>query len=212
MNQKFIVLGAGGHAKVLIDTLQASGTTVHAILDNDSARHGTKLLDVPVLGSDDLLSQFAPSDVALVNGVGSVDLPERRIALYLKLKQAGYRFASVLHPSAVVSRHARLGEGVQVLAGAVIQADASIGANSLINTGARVDHDCVIDEHVHIAPGAVLSGGVAVGTRSHIGVGATVIQRVCIGKCCLIAAGAVVVSDVADDCRMAGVPAKVLKK
>jgi UDP-perosamine 4-acetyltransferase len=94
----------------------------------------------------------------------------------------------------------------------VIQADASIGANSLINTGARVDHDCVIDEHVHIAPGAVLSGGVAVGTRSHIGVGATVIQRVCIGKCCLIAAGAVVVSDVADDCRMAGVPAKVLKK
>ncbi|WP_306534960.1 acetyltransferase [Geobacter sp.] len=210
MSLPVIILGAGGHAKVLIDTLLASSTVIAGIVDPALSMHGTEILGVPVLGGDDVVNEFPPSEVQLVNGLGSVGLPVKRQQLFDRFKGMGYNFATVVHPSAVLALDVVLGEGAHVMAGAVIQPGCRIGGNSIINTHASVDHDCIIGDNVHIAPGVTLSGGVTVGDGTHVGTGATMIHGVTIGEQCLVAAGAVVVSNVDRKTTVKGVPAKVL--
>ena len=205
----FIIVGAGGHAKVLADALLTTGATLKGFTDADPSRWPQQLLDLPVLGNDDfLLKTFSPQSVMLVNGIGSVASTRKRREVFDNFKQRGYNFATVQHPHSMVSRHARLGEGVQVLAGAVIQVSSVIGDNCIINSNASVDHDCEIGAHVHIAPGVTLSGGVKIGSGSHIGTGAIVIQGIRIGAACVIGAGAVVTRDVQDGVTAIGIPAR----
>lgn len=209
MSLPVIILGAGGHSKVLIEALLVSSAVITGIVDPNQILVGANILGVPVLGGDDIVvDEFAPSQIQLVNGLGSVGLPIIRQQLYNKFKGLGYYFATVVHPSAVVASDVVLGEGAQVMAGAVIQPGCSIGINSIINTRASVDHDCIIGDHVHISPGVTLSGGVAVGACSHIGTGATVIQGISISNGCLVAAGAVVTKDISDGAKVRGVPAR----
>lgn len=211
MTLPVIVLGSGGHAKVLLDALRTGAASVIGLTDSDPALAGSTVLGVKILGTDDALRQFPPSAVVLVNGIGSIGPTDSRRALFEKYKRLGYTFASVIHPAAVVAPSAQLGEGVQVMAGGIVQPDCSIGDDSIVNTGASVDHDCRIGAHVHIAPGATLSGTVEVGDNVHIGTGSTVMQGVRIGAESVIGAGAVVIDDVAPRTRVAGVPAKELR-
>jgi len=208
-NNVIIILGAGGHAKVLIDALLlASSVVITGVVDPDLTLTGTEILGVPVLGGDDVVNEFQPSEVQLINGLGSVGLPVNRQKIFVRFKDMGCTFVSVIHPSAVVASDVVFGEGVQVMAGAVIQPGCRIGINSIINTHASVDHDCNIGDHVHISPGVTLSGGVTVGACSHIGTGATVIQGISIGNGCLIAAGAVVTKNIDNEVKVRGVPAR----
>lgn len=195
-----IVIGAGGHALVLLDALVESGRKVLGLVDNEASLQGGTLLGFRVLGGDDALGRYDRTSVELVNAIGSASVRrlERRRRVYETFVGQGHAFASVVHPSAVVSRHAVLARGAQVMAGAVVQAQASIGENSIVNTHASIDHGCRIGAHVHIAPGATLSGDVTVGDETHIGVGATVVQRVRIGTRCQLDAGAVAKSNLAD--------------
>lgn len=208
MSLPLIILGAGGHAKVLIDALLASSAVIAGIVDPDLSLSGATISGVPVLGGDEVVNEFPPTLIRLVNGLGSVGLPIKRQQLYEKFKGLGYSFASVVHPSAVIASDVILGEGAQVMAGAVIQPGSRIGINSIINTRTSVDHDCTIGGHIHIAPGVTLSGMVTVGKLTHIGTGATVIQGITIGCGCLIAAGAVVTKDIVDGARVQGIPAR----
>lgn len=208
MNRPVIILGGGGHAKVLVDALFKSGIPVSGILDPDTSLHGTGLLGVPILGGDELLSDFPPQQYDLVNGVGSIRQPRARQAIFRKLKESGYRFATVIHPAATIGSDVKLEEGVQIMAGAVLQPGCHVGCNTIINTRSSLDHDCSIGNHCHIAPGVTLSGGVRTGSGVHIGTGATVIQGITIGDNCLIAAGAVVVADIAEGRQVRGVPAQ----
>lgn len=212
MSLPVIILGAGGHAKVLIDALQASSAVIAGIVDADSSLRGKSVLGVPILGGDDVISEFQSSMVQVVNGLGSTGLPVKRQQIFAKFSGMGFTFTTVVHPSAIVAPDAVLGEGAQVMAGAVIQPGSRIGTNSIINTRASVDHDCLIGDHSHIAPGVTLSGGVKVGICCHIGTGATVIQGVAIGEQCLVAAGAVVVSNVTENTTVIGIPARVVPK
>lgn len=207
-----ILVGAGGHALVLLDALALSHTAVLGLVDTDPALAGRQVLGFAILGGDEVLRGYAPGTVRLVNAIGSVGSMKLRRLVYGSLRGAGHSFASVLHPSATVSRHAVVAFGIQVMAGAVVQACASIGENTIVNTGATVDHDCRIGAHVHLAPGVTLSGNVQVGDETHVGPGATVIQGVRIGTRCNVAAGAVVLSDVADGTTVAGVPARETRK
>lgn len=211
MTMSVLVLGAGGHAKVLIEALLHSGAMIAGITDPNTALKGSELLGVPVIGSDDAVDAFPPSEILLANGLGSVGLPTGRIQLFDRFRKRGYGFATIIHPSAVVASDAEMGEGVQIMAGSVIQPGCRIGCNAIVNTRASVDHDCKIGNHAHIAPGVTLSGGVIVGEAAHIGTGATVIQGIGIGSYSLIGAGSVVIEDIRERVSAVGVPARVIK-
>lgn len=206
-----LVLGAGGHARVLIDALQLNGYNIMGLVDNDVDKTGGSILGIPVIGSDAIIYNYPAVEVQLVNGLGSINSTVMRERLFRTFKTRGYQFISIIHPSATVARNVQLHEGIQVMAGAVIQTDSYIGENSVINTKVSIDHECMIGSHVHIAPGATLSGGVQVKDGVHIGTGATIIQGVKIGQGSLIAAGAVVVRDVPPGVTVMGVPGKVVQ-
>lgn len=203
-----LILGAGGHARVLIDALQLTGTNIIGALEPDESLWGKSILGVPILGSDDEILSFAAHEVNLVNALGSVSSTKARQRLFELWVSRGYTFASVIHPTAVISRHASLAQGVQVMASAVIQAGVRVKENTIINTAAVVEHDCELCAHVHIAPRACLAGGVKVGQGSHVGLGASILQNLSLGDDCLIAAGAVVVNLVQRKGKVKGVPAK----
>jgi sugar O-acyltransferase (sialic acid O-acetyltransferase NeuD family) len=206
-----VIIGAGGHARVLLDMLSLLKIPVAGMTDVAASLAGREIFGVRVLGDDEALQRFPCGTTRLVNGLGSVKTMDARRAAFARLRARGYGFLTLAHPSAVVSARAVLGEGVQALARSVVQCGARIGANSILNTGAQVDHDCVVGDHVHLAPGVTLSGDVHIGDGSHVGTGAVVVQGVRIGAGCLVAAGAVVISDVPDGARVGGVPAKALR-
>jgi UDP-perosamine 4-acetyltransferase len=184
-----VILGAGGHARVVIDVLLLRGVRVACLADRNAALAGSAVRGVRVVAEDGFTAQHGPKAVRLANGVASTQTTAARRDLYLRYKQQGYAFATLVHPSAVVAGDVVLGDGVQVMAGAVVQPGVALGENALVNTRASVDHDCRIAEHAHIAPGAVLCGAVRVGAGAHVGAGALVIQNVSIGAGALIAAG-----------------------
>jgi sugar O-acyltransferase, sialic acid O-acetyltransferase NeuD family len=205
-----MMLGGGGHARVLIEALLRSGASIAAVVESDPATVGGLVRSIPVIAEDDFLGRFSPDQVLLVNGIGSIKKTETRQRVFDRFKGLGYDFHSVIDPSAVVASDALLGEGAQLIAGSIIQPGSRLGSNVIVNTGGRVDHDCDIGDHVHIAPGVTLSGGVRIGAGSHIGTGSTIIQGITIGAHTIIGAGAVVVRDVKDGETVVGIPAKVI--
>lgn len=212
MSLPVIILGGGGHAKVLIEALRASGVTILGITDADTAKRNTSVMGIRILGDDAEVEHHAPESVLLVNGLGSIERPTARAAIFDAFVARGYSFATVVHPSAVVASDVRMDQGVQIMAGAVIQPGCTIGANTIVNTNVTVDHDCNLAGHVHLAPGTVLSGGVTVGEATHVGAGTTVIQGVRLGARVLIGAGSLVTQDIPDGVTAYGTPAKVVKK
>lgn len=200
-----VVIGAGGHARVVVDALQCAGLEVEGVIGLEPVGD---VLGVRYLGTDDAVLARNPQSVMLANGVGSIDAKGTRAAVFDRFAALGYEFVRVIHPSAVVARSAQLGEGAQVMAGAVIQPGARLGKNVLVNTRASVDHDCVIGDDVHIAPGATLSGGVIVEAGAHVGAGAVVLQGRRVGVRAVVGAGATVHRDVRAGVIVVGVPAK----
>lgn len=201
-----IVIGGGGHAKVLVSTLLLCRRTILGFVDLDPA--APPLLGSKCCGTDAEVLLHAPGEIWLVNGVGSIGSTVRRQEVYDRFTREGYRFAEVIHPSAVIAPQAQIEAGVQIMAGAVVQPGSSVGANAIVNTGAIVDHDCMLGAHTHIGPRAVLSGGVRVEAGAHIGTGACVIQGISIGAASVVGAGAVVIKDVPSGITVVGVPAK----
>ena len=196
LGKPIVILGGGGHARVVIDALRCAGHVIAGVIDPNPDVAQTLPDDITWLGKD--LSQARPGEVQVAIGVGSVDVGTKnpRPALFAEAKAGGYEILSFRHPSAIVAGNVALGEGAQIMAGAILQPGVRLGVNCIVNSGASLDHDCWIGDHVHIAPGAVLSGAVAVGDGCHIGTGAIVIQNIRIGAEAMIAAGAVVTRDV----------------
>jgi len=208
VNKPIIIVGAGGHAKVVADALLSCGCTVLGLTDPDPALQGLAVLGLPVLGDDGALAGYPPATIELVLGVGTVRVSPHRRRIFERFKMAGYSFATVVHPGAVIGREVTLGEGCQVMAGAIIQTGSQLGSNTLVNTSASIDHDCRIADHVQIGPGAVLGGGVEIGGDSCVGAGATVIQGIQVGSGVQVGAGAAVIRNCANGSRIVGVPGK----
>lgn len=206
MNKPVIVIGAGGHAKVLVDALLAGNVDLIGITDNDPAKVGDRLLGVTVLGSDDVLANYPPNVADLVLGVGSVRVSEIRQKIFAHFKMAGYQFRTIVHPSAVIAREVVLGEGCQVMAGAIIQAGSHLGENILVNTRASIDHDCRIGDHVHLGPGTTLCANVSIGEGCHVGSGATITQGIRLGRNVQVGAGALILRNCEDTTCHLGVP------
>ena len=206
--KKIIILGGGGHARVVIDLIRVTGLyEIAGILDEEFKNGNMAADDIPVLGGDDLLPGLHAEGIKLACiGIGSVRDNSKRKELYKTVKKIGYSVPGLIHPLAIVSKNGvRISEGVQVMVGAIIQTGSMIGENAIINTGVIIEHDCNIGEHVHICPGAVISGGCMIDDNSFIGAGATVIQGVKIGKNAVVAAGAIILADVPDNSIVKGI-------
>jgi len=204
------VLGAGGHAKVILDAIfSTSSMNISGIVDCNPMLVGGSIFGVPIIGSNEIIfEKYLPKDVLLINGIGSISPKSHRQELFNKFKKSGFNFANIVHVTGYVGKEVLLGEGAQILAGGIVQPGCHIGNNVIVNTNASIDHDCFIGDHVHLAPRVVCCGNVTIGRGSHIGAGAVVLQGVTIGENCLIASGAVVTRDVPSHCKVAGVPAK----
>jgi sugar O-acyltransferase (sialic acid O-acetyltransferase NeuD family) len=204
-----LIVGAGGHARVLIDIAEKQGRyRVVGLVDEQPHLVGTALLGYPVLGGSDLLHREDVPSHAIV----AIGAPEARAAWQEHLEALGFQLAVLVHPSAQVARDVRLGAGTVLMACTAVNPGSRLGRGVIVNTGASIDHDCEVGDFVHVAPGARLAGGVRVGSRSHIGIGACVIQNVTIGAGAVVGAGAAVVRGVPGGITVAGVPARPLPR
>ncbi len=206
-----VVLGAGGHARVLIDAIVAAGSaTIVGLLDPDASRR--PIDGIRVIGDDAMLDRLRGTDVThFVVGVGGTGDNMPRHRLFARALAAGLEPLTVRHPSALVSSGARLGRGCQFLPGCIVNVGAVLGSNVIVNSGAIVEHDCVLGDDVHIATGARLASTVTVGAGAHVGVGASIVQCRRIGEWAVVGAGAAVVSDVPPSTIVVGVPARELR-
>ncbi len=195
-----LVLGAGGHGRVVADAASGEFDRIAFLDDAGDAQPG----HWPVLGPIEELAEHRQAFGAAAVSVGD---NRRRLALLDRLAATEFRIVTILHPSAFVSQRARLGAGSVILAQAAVNIGAHIGRGCIVNTGATVDHDCVLGDGVHVSPGAHVAGGVTVGERSWIGIGAVVREGTAIGSDVIVGAGAAVVKDVEAGETVIGVPA-----
>jgi sugar O-acyltransferase (sialic acid O-acetyltransferase NeuD family) len=200
------ILGASGHGKVVAEVALASGWNDVSFYD-DAWPERRQLGKWPVLGDTAALFNSRDRFDGVIVAIGRNAVRMEKIRL---VQEAGGCIATLVHPSAVISATARLGEGTVAMAGVVVNADAVIGRGSILNTSCSVDHDCVLGEGVHISPGAHLAGDVRVNDLSWVGIGASIRQGVTLGRAVQVGAGAAVVNDIADNLTVVGVPAKVL--
>ena len=211
-NQPLLILGAGGHAAVLVDILFSCDRKLSGIVSPEMDSYRQIFDGIKHYSSDDDVLLFTKDSVRLVNGVGSLPNNDLRTQLYQQFEMKGYQFETVIAPSAIVSDYAEVGEGVQVMQGAIINAGAKIGNNTIVNTGAIVEHDCHIGAHNHIAPGVVLSGQVVTADHVHIGTGANIKQCISIGEHAVISMGAAVYKNVPSGHNIYGCRMKMSKK
>ncbi len=208
-----IILGAGGHSKVLVDIARITNRIIKGITVGTSCNKlNQDFENCELLGDDNIIYKYSPNDVELVNGIGSIGNSNPRVKLYEHFKDKGYKFATLIHPSAVISNSVKISEGSQIMAGVVIQTVSIIGENCIINSNSSIDHDCVVKDHVHVAPGSVICGDVTIAKGSHIGCGSIILQGIKIGESSLIAAGAVVNKDIPSDSVAKGLPAKIQER
>jgi sugar O-acyltransferase (sialic acid O-acetyltransferase NeuD family) len=207
-----VVVGGGGHAKVLLNVLTRLPTV--SVLGYVDPKDRGPILGFRWLGNDDQLHRLAQEHpgATVAIGIGQVKGGNSRNALFEKLVGAGFVLPPIIAPTAVIARDVSIGEGSVIFDGVVIQPGCRIGKICIVNTQASLDHDCVLDDNVHIAPGAVLSGCVHVGTGSLVGVGACCKHGVRIGTSCTMGAGAVVVSDCLEPGTYLGVPARLVRQ
>lgn len=205
MNNPIIIIGNGGHASVLTEILLSQGEKILGFtaptLENNS-------FNLPYLGMDEIIQNYPASEVDLVLGLGMIKPSPLREKIFSYFQGNGYQFKSVIHPLAIIAPSVKLGHGVQIMAGAIVQTNTTIDDNTIINTGTLIDHDCQIGSQTHISPGSKISGNVHIEKGTHIGTGATIIQGIHIGANCLIGAGAVVVKNIKSNVKAFGVPAK----
>jgi len=212
MKHKLLLIGAGGHCKVIIDLLMKSKEyDVGGIIDLKE-RIGDNISGVRVVGTDlDLLKFYKKGIKYCFISIGSVGESNLRAKLYGLARKTGFIFPTLVHPSALISSQAIIGYGNYIAPGAVINAGAQLGNNCIINTGAIIEHDCKLGDFVHLSPGSVLSGGVKIGDYSHIGAGSIVIQGLIIGARVMVGAGSVVTKNIRSSVIAYGNPCKERK-
>lgn len=182
--------GASGHAKVIIDILNANNIEISEIFDDN--RLITSL-------NGCVVSSPRETNEELIISIGNNEIRKKIVE-----KRYTSKYGIAIHPSAIISSFAKIGEGTVVMPGAIIQSGAVIGKHCIINTGAKIDHDCIIDDYVHISPNATLCGNIHIGEGTQVGVGSSIVPGIKIGKWTLVCAGSVVTTDIPDNCVAAG--------
>lgn len=212
MNKKLVIWGASGHAAMVADIIRLRGEyeIVGFLDDINSKRHGMEFCGSTILGGKEQLDFLAKQNVQnLIVGFGNCNV---RVKLAELIKSKGFNLITAIHPQAIIAANVSIGAGSVIMPGAVINTLSVIGENVIINTCASVDHECMIGKGAHICPGTHLAGQVTIGQTTWVGIGSTIIDKVKIGHRTFIGAGAVVVNNIPDDVVAYGVPAKVIRK
>ncbi len=207
---EILILGAGGHGRVVLDILlQAGEHKPVAFLDNNFALHGRRVDGLPVLGDMSQLGELRQRGIEhAVIAIGDNGV---RKAMADTLEQNNFELINAIHPSAQLATSVSVGKGVVIAAGALVCAHCQIGDYAILNTGCIVDHESMIGTSAHICPGVRLAGHVTVESAAFIGIGATVVQGLRIGFESIVGAGAVVTESVDPMTTVVGVPARVVK-
>lgn len=202
---KVVIIGAGGHAKICIDIIRQNGIyEIAGLTANGDA--GNSVMGVPVLGTDDevLAKAFKDGVRNAVIGIGALKNPSLRQSIFKKLEQIGFNMPTIIHPKAILEPSAIVGQGCQIMAGAIIGSDVIISNNCVINAGSITSHDCFLEENVHLTPGAILAGDVYVGENAVIGMGAAVYLGVTIGSNSVVLNNVSVIKDVPENAVFSG--------
>lgn len=204
-----VIVGGGGHAKVVMEIAELNGYELVGFVDDDPAVQSlgnlTKLGDLRSYGASDILDRGRAHVVAIGdNGT------RRNVADMLAGR--GARFVTLVHPRAIVSTKSEVAEGTVVMAGAIISPFASVGRHTIVNSGCVVEHDDVIGDYAHISPGANLAGRVSIGEGTHIGIGSNVLPSVTVGSWCTVGGGTLVNADLPDGVKAYGVPARIVNE
>jgi len=208
MSKKILILGSGGHGKVVKELAEACGYEVVGFIGNNRPV-GAKVLDKEILANVENAASLLGETKNIAIAIGANTVREKRAK---EMTALGFETPSLIHPSCVFSKSADVGKGTVIMGGTVVNAEAYIGDFCIINTGATVDHDCRIGDFCHISPGANLGGEVTVRDYTWVGVGAAVRECMNIGKNVMIGGSAFVACDIEDNVTAVGVPAKVIKR
>lgn len=204
MYKKVVIIGAGGHAKVIADIVDKSQDILLGFLDDNLEKGKTVICDYKVLGKIEEVLQLKEQDenIEFVIAIGNNNIRKEISDKY----QLNYYTA--IHPSAQIGLDVTIEKGTQILANACVNSCAKIGKHCIINTGAIIEHDNIIEDYVHISPNATLGGTVKIGENTHVGIGAVLKNNIEICSNCIIGAGAVVVKNIIEEGTYVGVPAK----
>lgn len=211
MSKEVVIIGAGGHAKVIADIIQKSGDVVYGFLD-DNLKKGT------VIANDEKLKVIGDFNTRFTLPITHPDLEfiiaigdNKRRKEIAEKNVPNIKYYTAIHPTANIGIDVSIEEGTTIMANTCINSSAKIGKHCIINTGAIIEHDNKIEDYVHISPNATLCGTVKVGEMAHIGAGVTVRNNIEITSNCVIGAGTVVVKDIEVEGTYVGVPSKLMK-
>jgi len=203
-----IIVGTGGHSRVVADAALESGFQLIGFVDLSYKGSEEDILGFPVLGGRDVLDGFDSGQTLISVAVGNNC---QRAECYFELKRLGFSFASIIHPTAVLSKHIEIGEGCFINSNVVVNAGVVIGNNCIVNTGSIIEHECMIGDSSHIGPGVRVGGRTSIGRNSFVGIGSSVIEYIDIGDDVIVGAGSVVINDIIEKTTVVGIPAKVIR-
>lgn len=212
--QRVAILGAGGHAREMLDILMVQNAIspqyeILGFIDENPDHWGMVLNGYPVLGGLDWFDTQDKAEIRVVCGVGN---PALRRKLVQKIAARGLQFCNIIHPTAVLTPFVELGKGVVITAKCILTNQIRIGNHVHINLDCTISHDCVVEDFSTIAPGVHVAGNVHIKTGCDIGTGAVIIQGITIGEWAIVGAGAVVTKDIPANTTSVGVPARVIKE
>ena len=203
-----LVIGAGGHARVVVDVAKSAGFEVCGIIDINFLSQKESIINTPVIGGMNTLKDYDPESIGVAIALGKSEL---RSEYFIKILNSKFKIISIISPTAIISKYVKMGKGVFVNAGAIISAEAIIGNNTIINSGAIVEHEVKIGKDSHVGPGVKIGGRTTIGDNTFIGLGATIIDNIKIGNCVTIGAGSVIINDIDPNTTIVGIPGRTVK-
>lgn len=210
--RRLLLIGGGGHCRSVISALKSNGMKFEEIGIIDCAKKAGQNIDgISIVGEDgDLEELYSQGYTDAFVTLGSVGNPQKRKQLFQTVKKIGFHIPNIFDSSCVIANDVRLGEGIFVGKGSVINSGAVVADGCIINTSAVIEHDCAVGAFVHMATGSIICGKVRIGDNTHIGSNATIIQGICVGKDVIIGAGSVIIRNVEDGVTVVGNPGRTI--